>query len=61
MRALESQVLMWKPWRIVTLHKIQSDDIVEVLDMYPEFSDYFWSNLEITFNLRDVGSHMSVF
>ncbi len=43
------------------LHKIQSDDIVEVLDMYPEFSDYFWSNLEITFNLRDVGSHMSVF
>ncbi len=26
------------------LHKIQSDDIVEVLDMYPEFSDYFWSN-----------------
>ncbi|KAI1902142.1 hypothetical protein AGOR_G00041660 [Albula goreensis] len=21
--------------------------------MYPEFSDYFWGNLEITFNLRD--------
>uniref|UniRef100_A0A672RY72 Voltage-gated inwardly rectifying potassium channel KCNH2 n=1 Tax=Sinocyclocheilus grahami TaxID=75366 RepID=A0A672RY72_SINGR len=36
------------------LHKIHRDDIVEVLDMYPEFSDYFWSNLEITFNLRDV-------
>uniref|UniRef100_A0A672RZ80 Voltage-gated inwardly rectifying potassium channel KCNH2 n=1 Tax=Sinocyclocheilus grahami TaxID=75366 RepID=A0A672RZ80_SINGR len=41
------------------LHKIHRDDIVEVLDMYPEFSDYFWSNLEITFNLRDVSSHMS--
>lgn len=42
------------------LHKIHRDDIVEVLDMYPEFSDYFWSNLEIAFNLRDVSSHMSV-
>lgn len=21
--------------------------------MYPEFGDYFWSNLELTFNLRD--------
>lgn len=28
--------------------------------MYPEFSDYFWSNLEITFNLRDVSLHLSV-
>ncbi|MCI4385927.1 hypothetical protein PGIGA_G00056230 [Pangasianodon gigas] len=37
------------------LHKIQREDIVEVLDMYPEFSDYFWSNLEITFSLREVG------
>ncbi len=36
------------------LHKIQRDDVLEVLDMYPEFSDHFWSNLEITFNLRDV-------
>ncbi|XP_049323249.1 potassium voltage-gated channel subfamily H member 2a isoform X2 [Astyanax mexicanus] len=36
------------------LHKIQREDVQEVLDMYPEFSDYFWSNLEITFNLRDV-------
>ncbi|XP_051970649.1 potassium voltage-gated channel subfamily H member 2-like [Xyrauchen texanus] len=35
------------------LHKIHRDDVLEVLDMYPEFSDYFWSNLEITFNLRD--------
>ncbi|XP_016133826.1 potassium voltage-gated channel subfamily H member 2a isoform X2 [Sinocyclocheilus grahami] len=38
------------------LHKIHRDDIVEVLDMYPEFSDYFWSNLEITFNLRDTNT-----
>ncbi|KAL0966130.1 hypothetical protein UPYG_G00291270 [Umbra pygmaea] len=35
------------------LHKIQREDMLEVLDMYPEFSDYFWGNLEITFNLRD--------
>ncbi|XP_028933621.1 potassium voltage-gated channel subfamily H member 2 isoform X2 [Ornithorhynchus anatinus] len=35
------------------LHKIQRDDLLEVLDMYPEFSDHFWSSLEITFNLRD--------
>ncbi|KYO29727.1 hypothetical protein Y1Q_0008389 [Alligator mississippiensis] len=35
------------------LHKIHRDDLLEVLDMYPEFSDYFWSSLEITFNLRD--------
>lgn len=38
------------------LHKIQREDVLEVLDMYPEFSDYFWSNLEITFSLRDVGT-----
>ncbi|XP_016896313.1 potassium voltage-gated channel subfamily H member 6a isoform X1 [Cynoglossus semilaevis] len=35
------------------LHKIQRDDLLDVLDMYPDFSDTFWSNLEITFNLRD--------
>lgn len=40
------------------LHKIHRDDLLEVLDMYPEFSDHFWSSLEITFNLRDVsGRH----
>ncbi|CAL8278711.1 unnamed protein product [Lota lota] len=36
------------------LHKIQREDMLEVLEMYPEFYDCFWSNLEITFNLRDV-------
>ncbi|XP_039976097.1 potassium voltage-gated channel subfamily H member 6a isoform X2 [Xiphias gladius] len=36
------------------LHKILRDDLLEVLDMYPDFSDMFWGNLEITFNLRDV-------
>lgn len=36
------------------LHKILREDVLEVLDMYPEFADHFWSNLEITFNLRDV-------
>uniref|UniRef100_A0A8C4DDD3 Voltage-gated inwardly rectifying potassium channel KCNH2 n=1 Tax=Dicentrarchus labrax TaxID=13489 RepID=A0A8C4DDD3_DICLA len=36
------------------LHKIYREDMLEVLDMYPEFCENFWSNLEITFNLRDV-------
>ncbi|XP_026069995.1 potassium voltage-gated channel subfamily H member 7-like isoform X1 [Carassius auratus] len=35
------------------LHTIQREDLLEVLEMYPEFSDYFLSNLELTFNLRD--------
>ncbi|KAM9458210.1 voltage-gated inwardly rectifying potassium channel KCNH2-like isoform 1-T2 [Salvelinus alpinus] len=38
------------------LHKIHREDMLEVLDMYPEFSDYFWGNLEITFNLRDAAT-----
>lgn len=43
------------------LHKIQREDLLEVLDMYPEFSDHFLTNLELTFNLRHesakVGPH----
>eukprot|EP00061_Rhincodon_typus_P013028 g39142.t1 len=35
------------------LHRILRDDLLEVLDMYPDFSNNFWTNLEITFNLRD--------
>uniref|UniRef100_A0A3P9P799 Voltage-gated inwardly rectifying potassium channel KCNH2 n=1 Tax=Poecilia reticulata TaxID=8081 RepID=A0A3P9P799_POERE len=35
------------------LHKILREDVLEVLDMYPEFGEHFWNNLEITFNLRD--------
>ncbi|XP_029945840.1 potassium voltage-gated channel subfamily H member 6a isoform X2 [Salarias fasciatus] len=35
------------------LHKILREDLLEVLDMYPDFADLFWNNLEITFNLRD--------
>uniref|UniRef100_UPI0037E8EACE voltage-gated inwardly rectifying potassium channel KCNH6-like n=1 Tax=Semicossyphus pulcher TaxID=241346 RepID=UPI0037E8EACE len=38
------------------LHKICRDEMMEVLDMYPEFCKYFWSNLEITFNLREVNT-----
>ncbi|XP_040910677.1 potassium voltage-gated channel subfamily H member 6-like [Toxotes jaculatrix] len=38
------------------LHKINREDMLEVLNMYPEFCEYFWSNLEITFNLRDVNN-----
>uniref|UniRef100_A0A672LRX5 Potassium voltage-gated channel subfamily H member 6-like n=1 Tax=Sinocyclocheilus grahami TaxID=75366 RepID=A0A672LRX5_SINGR len=40
------------------LHKILRDDLLEVLDMYPDFADSFWSNLEITFNLRDADRNM---
>ncbi|KAM9350011.1 voltage-gated inwardly rectifying potassium channel KCNH6-like [Symphorus nematophorus] len=43
------------------LHKIYREDMLEVLDMYPEFSEYFWSNLEITFNLRDVNNEAVAF
>ncbi|XP_027015665.2 potassium voltage-gated channel subfamily H member 7 isoform X2 [Tachysurus fulvidraco] len=35
------------------LHTIEREELLEVLDMYPEFADYFWSSLELTFNLRD--------
>ena len=34
------------------LHKIMRDDLLEVLELYPEFSENFSSNLEVTFNLR---------
>ncbi|KAK9530410.1 hypothetical protein VZT92_011912 [Zoarces viviparus] len=35
------------------LHRVQRDDLLEVLDIYPGFADRFWRNLEITFDLRD--------
>lgn len=38
------------------LHKIHRDDLLDVLDLYPEFYSYFLNNLEITFNLRDVSN-----
>ena len=36
------------------LHKIHRDDLLDVLEMYPEFAEYFVKNLEVTFELRDV-------
>lgn len=36
------------------LHKIHREDLLDVLDLYPEFYDCFVTNLEITFNMRDV-------
>lgn len=36
------------------LHKIHRDDLLDVLELYPEFYDCFVDNLEITFNMRDV-------
>nr|KAF7437970.1 hypothetical protein H0235_000361 [Vespula pensylvanica] len=35
------------------LHKIHRDDLLDVLALYPEFSNHFSQNLEITFNMRD--------
>lgn len=35
------------------LHTLEREELLEVLEMYPEFADYFWSNLDLTFNLRD--------
>ncbi|CDW52256.1 Ion trans and cNMP binding domain containing prot ein [Trichuris trichiura] len=36
------------------LHKIFRDDLLDVLDMYPEFAELFCRNLVIAFDLRDV-------
>ncbi|XP_017781968.1 PREDICTED: potassium voltage-gated channel subfamily H member 6-like isoform X3 [Nicrophorus vespilloides] len=35
------------------LHKIHRDDLLDVLELYPEFYSQFMNNLEITFDLRD--------
>ncbi|XP_014293298.1 potassium voltage-gated channel unc-103 isoform X2 [Halyomorpha halys] len=35
------------------LHKIHRDDLLDVLELYPEFYQSFTTNLEITFYLRD--------
>ena len=35
------------------LHKILRDDLLDVLDMYPEFKNSFYQNLDITYSLRD--------
>lgn len=45
------------------LHRIMRDDILDVLDLFPEFAEEFSRNLEITFNLRDVSKvcqHLTV-
>lgn len=36
------------------LHKINREDLFEILEMYPEFAIDFSKNLQITFDLRDV-------
>lgn len=42
------------------LHKIHRDDLLDVLELYPEFYTHFLNNLEITFNLRDVSTFDSI-
>lgn len=36
------------------LHRVHRDDLLDVLDFYPEFRASFVNNLEITYNMRDV-------
>lgn len=43
------------------LHKINREDLLDVLELYPEFAESFSTNLELTFNLRDVSSTCFVF
>ena len=47
------------------LHKIYRDDLLDVLEMYPEFKESFSQNLEITFSLRDVSAtlckHLAIY
>lgn len=38
------------------LHKIHREDLLDVLDLYPEFYESFVNNLEITYNMRDVST-----
>lgn len=35
------------------LHKISRSDMLQVLEMYPEFVEDFSKNINITYNLRD--------
>ncbi|XP_075985214.1 potassium voltage-gated channel unc-103-like isoform X5 [Anticarsia gemmatalis] len=35
------------------LHRVHRDDLLDVLDFYPEFRASFVNNLEITYNMRD--------
>jgi potassium voltage-gated channel Eag-related subfamily H protein 2 len=41
------------------LHKISREDLLSVLELYPEFGVELNSNLQITFNLRDVSYILS--
>lgn len=35
------------------MHKILRDDLLDVLEMYPEFAEHFCKHLIINYNLRD--------
>jgi len=42
------------------IHKLHRDDLLDVLDSYPEFLESFVSNLVITYNMRDVSKRTSL-
>ena len=41
------------------LHRIKHDDLLSVLDWYPEFMASFYEKLQVTFTLRDVSQSIS--
>ncbi|KRK00533.1 uncharacterized protein Dyak_GE14365, isoform D [Drosophila yakuba] len=42
------------------IHKLHRDDLLDVLDSYPEFLESFVNNLVITYNMRDVSKRTSI-
>ena len=42
------------------LHKIHAEDIIDIVEMYPEYARGFWSNLDLTFDLREVISNSKI-
>jgi len=42
------------------LHKIHRDDLLDILEMYPEFAEHFAKNLQVTFELRDVSAQQEI-
>uniref|UniRef100_A0A8C7YS41 Potassium voltage-gated channel subfamily H member 2 n=1 Tax=Oryzias sinensis TaxID=183150 RepID=A0A8C7YS41_9TELE len=43
------------------LHRIPREALLDVLEIYPNFADKFWKNLQITFDLHDVRRRLCFF
>uniref|UniRef100_A0A8C7YPT9 Potassium voltage-gated channel subfamily H member 2 n=1 Tax=Oryzias sinensis TaxID=183150 RepID=A0A8C7YPT9_9TELE len=42
------------------LHRIPREALLDVLEIYPNFADKFWKNLQITFDLHDVRRRLGI-